>query len=72
MFAGYERTAYFLEWLEKAHGADVVRRINDGLRDCKYDSDRFWRSCCGHTIEKLWKQYKTALGEETKTSSNEK
>ncbi|KAF2683957.1 plant basic secretory protein, partial [Lentithecium fluviatile CBS 122367] len=61
--AGYERTGYFLEWLEEAHGADVVRKINDGLRGCKYEPEAFWRNCCGKTIEKLWKEYKASLGE---------
>jgi len=62
--AGYERTGYFLEWLEEAHGADVVRRINDSLRTCKYESAALWHDCCGKTVEHLWKEYKTALGEE--------
>jgi hypothetical protein len=61
--AGYERTGYFLEWLEEAHGADVVRRINDGLRNCKYESDDFWHACCGKTVEHLWKDYKASLPE---------
>jgi hypothetical protein len=61
--AGYERTAYFLEWLEKAHGADVVRRINQALRGCRYDADKLWKDCCGKHVEELWKEYKTSLQE---------
>ncbi|KAJ4987039.1 plant basic secretory protein [Stagonosporopsis vannaccii] len=59
--AGYERTAYFLEWLEKKHGRDVVRRINQALRNCKYDADKLWHDCCGQSIEKLWEDYKRSL-----------
>ncbi|KAF2639566.1 BSP-domain-containing protein [Massarina eburnea CBS 473.64] len=61
--AGYERTGYFLEWLEEAHGADVVRRINEGLRGCTYESDVLWKDCCGKTVKQLWKEYKDGLGE---------
>ncbi|KAJ4377058.1 hypothetical protein N0V86_006498 [Didymella sp. IMI 355093] len=59
--AGYERTAYFLEWLEKEHGEDVVRRINQALRGCRYDAKKLWHDCCGHGIEKLWDGYKKSL-----------
>lgn len=60
--AGYERTGFFLEWLEAEHGVDVVRRINEGLRDCKYGEDEFWHKCCGKSIQHLWKQYKASFG----------
>ncbi|KAJ4405229.1 hypothetical protein N0V91_005388 [Didymella pomorum] len=59
--AGYERTAYFLEWLEKEHGEDVVRRINQALRGCRYDAKKLWHDCCGHSIEKLWDGYTKSL-----------
>ncbi|KAJ4312565.1 hypothetical protein N0V94_007380 [Neodidymelliopsis sp. IMI 364377] len=59
--AGYERTAYFLEWLEKEHGEDVVRKINQALRGCKYDAKKLWHDCCGKSIEKLWEGYKESL-----------
>ncbi|KAH6629395.1 peptidase of plants and bacteria-domain-containing protein [Boeremia exigua] len=59
--AGYERTAYFLEWLENEHGHDVVRRINQALRVCRYDAKRIWHECCGHSIEKLWEDYRRSL-----------
>lgn len=61
--AGYERTGYFLEWLEKEHGDDVVRRINEGLRGCKYDADSLWHNCCGKSINDLWEGYKKSLKE---------
>ena len=59
--AGYERTAYFLEWLEKEYGENVVRNINQALRDCKYDAKKLWHDCCGKSIEKLWEEYKKSL-----------
>jgi predicted SprT family Zn-dependent metalloprotease len=59
--SGYEKTGYFLEWLEKEHGKDVVRRINEGLREEKYDGEKLWRGCCGESVEELWKGYKKSL-----------
>ncbi|EUC46297.1 hypothetical protein COCMIDRAFT_76552, partial [Bipolaris oryzae ATCC 44560] len=62
--AGYERTGYFLEWLEREHGRDVVRRINEGLRVEKYDEERLWRDCCGKGVKELWGEYKKCFEEE--------
>lgn len=59
--AGYERTGYFLEWLEEKHGSDIVPKINESLRDCKYEEDAFWHKCCGKSISKLWDEYKAHL-----------
>jgi hypothetical protein len=61
--SGYERTGYFLEWLEEKHGSDVVSRINEGLRGSKYDEVQFWQKCCGKGIEALWAEYKAFLGD---------
>lgn len=73
--AGYERTGYFLEWLEKEHGRDIVRRLNEAMRDCEYDADKVWHGCCGKGVEKLWEEYKKSVegdcGEETKEAGQE-
>ncbi|KAH7084202.1 peptidase of plants and bacteria-domain-containing protein [Paraphoma chrysanthemicola] len=59
--AGYERTGYFLQWLERDHGADIVRKINEALRGCNYEEDKLWHDCCGTSIKKLWKEYKKTV-----------
>lgn len=59
--AGYERTGYFLEWLEEEHGEDVVRRINEAMRGCEYDAEKVWTGCCGKGVEKLWEEYKRSV-----------
>ena len=69
--AGYERTAYFLEWLEKEHGCDVVRKINQSLRVSKYDADKMWHNCCGKSIEELWEGYKKSLECDDKTDGGD-
>lgn len=35
---GYERTAYFLDWLENKFGRGTVRNINEELRVCAISS----------------------------------
>jgi hypothetical protein len=67
--AGYERTGYFLEWLEKEHGADVVRRINEAMRECEYDEDKLWPGCCKKGIKELWADYKKSVGDEDEKES---
>ncbi|KAH6368852.1 hypothetical protein HBI34_124280 [Parastagonospora nodorum] len=60
--AGYERTGYFLEWLEGKYGVDVVRKINDAMRECDYDEKKVWHECCGGKgVEELWKEYKKSV-----------
>jgi DNA-directed RNA polymerase subunit N (RpoN/RPB10) len=70
--SGYERTGYFLEFLEKEHGKDIVRRINEGLRDCEYEEGPFWHNCCGKSIEKLWEEYQHHLASQEKGNGDEK
>jgi hypothetical protein len=54
---GYEKTAYFLEWLECRFGPGTVVGINARLRDFVYEEKAFWESCCGSDIDALWKEY---------------
>jgi hypothetical protein len=73
--AGYERTGYFLEWLEEGYGADVVRRINEAMRECEYDADKVWHGCCGGKgVRELWEAYKKTVDgrcEEKETKKGE-
>jgi hypothetical protein len=64
--AGYEKTAYFLEWLEELYdsGGYLVPRINRTLKYCHYEEVPFWREVCAHRIEDLWEQYKEHLKSE--------
>ncbi|KAF2658223.1 BSP-domain-containing protein [Lophiostoma macrostomum CBS 122681] len=70
--SGYERTGYFLEWLEKEHGEDVVRRINECLRQDGYDEEPFWEKCCGKSVSKLWEEYRASLGHADEHQRNDK
>ncbi|KAI4153567.1 MAG: hypothetical protein LQ340_002232 [Diploschistes diacapsis] len=56
--AGYEKTAYFLEWLEDVYGTGKVGDMNEKLRQEEYQSEEFWKALFGQSIETLWKAYK--------------
>ncbi|KAG8721550.1 hypothetical protein FRC08_012215 [Ceratobasidium sp. 394] len=55
--AGYEKTGFFLDWLEVTKGAGTVRRINLALRDTKYHEEAFWKGVLGERVTELWEQY---------------
>jgi len=69
--AGYERTAFFLEWLEGREGgkgSGTVGRMNEWLRVGRYDDgddgDGFWREVCGEGVQGLWSGYLEWVEEE--------
>ncbi|KAH7375059.1 plant basic secretory protein [Plectosphaerella cucumerina] len=55
--AGYQHTAYFLEYLEGRFGEGTVRRINEKLRLHKYEEKPFWTELLGRPVEQLWGDY---------------
>ena len=54
---GYQKTAWFLEWLEDNRGAGTISRMNETMGRCKYDEDQFWPELFGETVDTLWKRY---------------
>ena len=68
--AGYQHTAYFLEWIEGQFGNGSVMRINEYLRRGKYVERSFWTGLFGETVEDLWMKY-TKEFECTEELSNE-
>lgn len=55
--AGYERTAYFLQYLEERFGEGTVRRMNAALREQKYEEERFWPTLFERSVRDLWAEY---------------
>ncbi|MCJ1403771.1 hypothetical protein MMC11_006994 [Xylographa trunciseda] len=55
--AGYQHTAYFLEWIDAKFGEGNVMRVNEALRDKKYDEKSFWRQLFGKSVQDLWSEY---------------
>lgn len=58
---GYERTAYFLEYLEDRFGEGTVRRLNEKLRIQRYQEKQFWTELVGRPVEQLWGDYREKL-----------
>ncbi|KAK2461531.1 hypothetical protein APHAL10511_005994 [Amanita phalloides] len=58
--AGYEKTGYFLDWIENrqsnAIGLSFVKDLNLAMKDCKFDASVF-QDLTGSPLNKLWKLY---------------
>ena len=59
--SGYERTGYFLEYLEQRFGTGSVRRMNAALGTDKYVEEKFWPGLFGKAIGELWGDYCTEV-----------
>ncbi|KIW14811.1 hypothetical protein PV08_07596 [Exophiala spinifera] len=55
---GYQKTAWFLEWLEVEYGQGTVSRMNETMGTEKYDEKKFWLNLFGQSVDSLWKTYK--------------
>jgi hypothetical protein len=55
--AGYQHTAYFLDYLEKRYGDGTISRMNNKLRTGKYNEKAFWAELLGRPVEQLWNDY---------------
>ncbi|KZT08554.1 plant basic secretory protein [Laetiporus sulphureus 93-53] len=58
--AGYESTAYFLEWIEQQSGRGTVRNLNLGMKDVPYKESIF-KDLTGSSVDELWRLYKLDL-----------
>ena len=58
--AGYQTTAYFLDWIEGRYGDGSIRELNEGMKDKEYD-EHIFKDVTGRKISKLWKLYKEHL-----------
>ena len=65
---GYQKTGYFLDWLEVKFGHGTVAALNACMREEKYDGEKLFGECCqGAKVEELWKAYREELhGKEKK------
>ncbi|KAF7302913.1 hypothetical protein MKEN_01253600 [Mycena kentingensis (nom. inval.)] len=64
--AGYERTAFFLDWLEarSAHGEGTIRRMNAALDGVTWYKARVFETFAGAKVGKLWRTYRVEMGGE--------
>lgn len=64
--AGYQHTAYFLEWIERTCGEGSVRKINNALKGRQYEEHDFWEQLFDKNVGLLWKEYQVSLDKEPK------
>jgi hypothetical protein len=69
--AGYQHTAYFLEYLEQRFGSGTIRRLNEKLRITKYEEKKFWTELVGRPVEQLWGDYAETLEKENKKAEED-
>ncbi|KAL9092149.1 MAG: hypothetical protein Q9165_004582 [Trypethelium subeluteriae] len=62
--AGYQHTAYFLDYLEGRYGSGTVPKINSALREKKYEEASFWKGLFGKEVGLLWDEYEKHLKKE--------
>lgn len=67
--AGYQHTAYFLDWLEEQYGNGTVQRMNERLRRGKYVKEKFWKGLFSKEVNELWEDYKKYLHSDEKTEA---
>ena len=67
--SGYEKTGFFLHWLEQNWGEGTVRRINHRLKEKKYEEEEFWNGLFGQSVQTLWEKYCKDLAEAVENGS---
>ncbi|KIX04196.1 uncharacterized protein Z518_07750 [Rhinocladiella mackenziei CBS 650.93] len=55
---GYQKTAWFLEWLEERRGPGTVSRMNEIMGEEKYDEKKLWHDVFGESVDRLWNRYR--------------
>jgi hypothetical protein len=53
---GYGTTARFLAWTEKKYDKQLVRKLNQALRQTKYE-DKLFEDFTGKSLDALWKEF---------------
>lgn len=69
---GYQKTGYFLDWLEVKYGGGVVAGLNACLKEGEYDGEKVFGKCCGgEKVEDLWEAYQKELDGKKKGNGGE-
>ena len=56
----YKTTAAFLRWIEKAHDPEIVKKLNQSLREQKFKLELF-KDYTGKTVDDLWQEFTDSL-----------
>lgn len=56
--AGYQTTAWFLEWVEDNIGGEgAIGRLNEALRKDEWDEGKVWETIIGKSVKACWRAY---------------
>ncbi|KAF7784249.1 hypothetical protein Agabi119p4_414 [Agaricus bisporus var. burnettii] len=58
--AGYDKTAYFLDWIETTYGSGKIRALNASLSTDKYGPEIFHK-VFGRPVRQLWILYRASF-----------
>lgn len=68
---GYEKTAYFLDWVENRYGIGTIMELNKCMKDVQYQR-RIFKKVTGRPVRKLWALYCKKHGEDDDQTLTEK
>lgn len=66
--AGYEKTGYFLDWIEERYGTGTIRELNASMKDTIYQETVF-KDLTGRSVSKLWDIYRGVSDKEDSNGS---
>ena len=64
---GYDKTGYFLDWIEERYGTGTIRELNASMKDTIYREGVF-KDLTGRSVSKLWNIYCGDLDKEDSKS----
>jgi len=67
--AGYDKTGYFLDWIEERYGIGTIRELNTSMKDTIY-REAVFKDLTGRSVSKLWKIYLGDLDKEDSESES--
>ena len=53
---GYDKTGYFLDWIEERYGTGTIRELNASMKDTIFRESVF-KDLTGRSVSKLWNIY---------------
>jgi hypothetical protein len=57
---GYERTAFFLDWIQRRRKANFVNLLNQKMGKAQWNND-FFRQIVGKSVDQLWREYQQMI-----------
>lgn len=69
---GYQKTAWFLTWVEEQVGKDCIGRLNFEMKHKSWDEGKVWKDVMGEDVKDMWKRYEGSWDEMNRKHEKEK